>query len=92
MKIKATNETVWRSMWRLLRAVYALGARHGYRWWKIETRCQDDPGLVPVWIDRCDRAATDAMVDGDFAAARMFTSWADLLRTTHREWLAARRP
>lgn len=87
MKIKATNETLGSSLHRLLRAVRALGAGYGYRWWKIETRCHDEPELVPRWIEQCDREATDAMVDGDFTAARMLSSWADLLRTTYREWL-----
>lgn len=87
MKIKATNETMWRSLRRLLHAVRVLGVGYGYRWWKIETRCYDDPDLVPRWIEQCDREATDAMVDGDFAASMMLSRWADLLRTTRREWL-----
>lgn len=87
MKIKATNETLGSSLRRLLHAVRALGVGYGYRWWKIETRCHDDPELVPQWILQCDREATDAAVAGDFAASRMLSSWADLLRTTRREWL-----
>lgn len=44
-------------MKRLLRAIWHLGPRLGWRYWRIENKCIANPELVLKWAHECRAAA-----------------------------------
>lgn len=69
-------------MKRLLRAMWHLGPRFGYRYWKIENECIKDPSLVLRWASRCRLEAGRCRPSNTLAAITLW-KWADELEKTY---------
>lgn len=78
-----------RSMKRLLRAIWHLGPRLGYHYWKIESRCIKNPELVKRWAHACrceaKRIFTDSN-DGEDPKYFLLMSWADELEKSYADY------
>lgn len=68
-------------MKRLLRAIWHLGPRLGYRYWKIERECRDNPELLWGWINTCRAQARLFHYDNDGFTPRglALIKWANQL-------------
>lgn len=76
-------------MKRLLRAIWHLGPRLGYRYWKIENRCIKNPELVKRWAHQCRVEAfrippPDCWDDARF---QLLMSWADELEKSYAVYM-----
>jgi len=79
-------------MSRLLRAIWHLGIRLGWRYWKIENRCIENPELVRQWAHSCRCEAVKAIERdsdpfADDAYWKILMNWADQLEIQYEKYM-----
>lgn len=82
-------------MKRLLRSIWHLGIRLGWRYWKIENQCIERPEMVLDWAHACRLEAVDAIgKDGDPFADdaywKILMNWADELENSYLDYVQPR--
>lgn len=76
-----------RYVYRLLRAVWILGFRNGFRYWSVENDCISNPSIATYWAERCELEAQKLQRDGDYGEAYVMAAWAKDLRTSHELYM-----
>jgi hypothetical protein len=60
--------------------VQSLGLVLGWRYWRLQKKCEKDPTFVGVWAFRCLVEANEAEWRGDEKLAKILRQWSQELR------------